>query len=401
MSLPVRSFQRAYNRANLLHQIRTKGLISRIDLARSTGLSQASVTTMIAELRDEGLIVEKKSGPYEGGRRPVLLGINADGIHVIGVNISIGQIRVVVINFLSEVVGTYTCLLDKAFYQPEDLAHKIVRAVQACMWESNFSKDQISGVGIGIPGLVDSASGVIKFLPNYGWEDVPFRDMLQKEMNHPVYIDNSSNNLAIAEYWWGSGKGVDNFLVVTLENGVGAGSVVNGQLMRGHQGIASEFGHLCIDPNGPLCRCGRRGCIETYSGNNGIIREAKKLIGQGKWNTQDVSAGKLVFKDVLEELQTGNEELIALYEKAGEVLGIGVSNLITLFNPELLIITGKGVMAGDALFDSMYRKIEELKSDKYGYFNAEIIVQTWTDGDWARESGTLVLREIYKSPVMK
>lgn len=399
MSTPLRSFQRAYNRANILNRIRTEDLVSRVDLAKATGLSQASVTGMTAELLKEGLIIEKKTGPSEGGRKPVLLSIKPDGVHVIGVNISIGQIRVVIINFLAEVKASYTYILSKPFYTPEQIVRRIAQSIQACMWESSFSKDQISGVGVGIPGLVDYESGTIRFLPNYDWKEVKFRDLLQEQINHPVFVDNSSNNLAIAEYWWGNGKGVDNFLVVTLENGVGAGSVVNGQLVRGHLGVASEFGHMCVDPKGPLCRCGRPGCVEAYAGNSAIIREAKELARQGKWSTKVTDVGGLDFRGVLKELATGNEDLLKIYELAGHVLGVGVSNLITLFNPQLVIITGKGVLAGDAIFDSMYKSIEELKSEKFGYDSTDIVLQTWTDGDWAKESGTLVLQEIYKSPV--
>lgn len=401
MATPSRSFQRAYNRANILNRIRTEERISRIDLARATGLSQASVTGMTAELLKEGLIIEKETAPSEGGRRPVLLAIKPDGVHVLGVNISFSQIRVVIINFQAEVKASYTCHLEKQHYEPEEIVKKIVHSIQACMWEANFSKDQISGVGVGIPGLVDYESGTIRFLPNYGWENIPFRNLLQEQINHPVFVDNSSNNLAIAEYWWGNGKGIDNFLVVTLENGVGAGSVINGQLARGHVGIASEFGHVCVDPKGPVCRCGRHGCIEAYAGNNGIIREAKQMVTRGQWNTPGIEADKLQFPDILDELKTGNSHLQAIYEKAGRVLGIGITNLITLYNPELVIITGKGVLAGDHLFHSMHQTMAELRSDKFGYNQTEIVLQTWTDGDWAKESGTLVLQEIYKSPVMK
>lgn len=397
----TRTVQRAMHRSNILNLIRTNGLLSRTDLSRETGLSQASVTGITADLIQEGLIEEKETGAYEGGRRPILLAIRADGVHVIGINMAIDQVRVVIVNFQAELKASHEVLLEKEVYSPGEIVEVMVQAIQACMWEANFSKDQISGVGVGIPGPVDSVEGIIRFLPNYGWEEVPFREMLAERINHPVFIDNSSNNLAIAEYWFGSGKGIDNFLVITLENGVGAGMVINGQLVRGALGIASEFGHICVSEDGPLCRCGRRGCIESWVGNNAIIRDARALAARGCWSDSSVRPESIGYEDVLAELKTGNRELEKVYEKAGEILGIGIYNMITMLNPELVILTGKGVQAGDSLFDSMHAAMDRLKRGKFGFAKTRLVIQTWTDGDWARESGTLVLREVYKSPLFK
>ncbi len=401
ISLTARSLQKAMHRSNILDLIRTTELISRTDLARATGLSQASITGITADLIREGLIEEKQPGAYEGGRRPTLLAIRPDGVHVIGINIAVHEIRVVIVNFQAEMQASHTAILENDCYSPEEIVSIIAQAIQACIWEANFSKDQISGVGVGIPGPVDSGTGVIRFLPNYGWEDVPFRDMLQAKINHPVFIDNSSNNLAIGEYWYGNGRGIDNFLVITLENGVGAGMMLNGQLVRGHLGIASEFGHICAVEDGPLCRCGRLGCIESFVGNNAIIRDARNLVRKKKWSSVDVHPDSIGFAEIIEELEKGNTELDKIYDTAGTILGTGISNMIIMLNPELVIITGKGVAAGAKLFDPMYRAMEDLKTGKFGFTQTEIIIPKWTEGDWARESGTLVLREIYKSPFFK
>jgi transcriptional regulator of PTS gene len=401
-TLTTRSFQKALHRSNILELIRTTELISRTDLARATGLSQASITGITADFIREGLIEEKQSGAYEGGRRPILLAVRPDGVHVIGINMAIHEIRVVIVNFQAEVKASHTAVLANDYYSPKEIVSITAQAIQACMWEANFSKDQISGAGVGIPGPVDSAAGVIRFLPNYGWKDVPFQKMLQEKINHPVFIDNSSNNLATGEYWYGNGRGVANFLVITLENGVGAGMMLNGQLIRGHLGIASEFGHICAELNGPPCRCGRNGCIEAFVGNNSILRDAKKLAGQGKWSRGKVKPDDIHFNEVIDELARGsNVELESIYRKAGEILGVGIYNMITMLDPERVIITGKGVAAGDKLFNPMFIQIERLKSDQFGFPDTEIVIQKWTDGDWARESGTLVLREIYKSPFFK
>lgn len=399
MKKPVHSFVRAYNRDAILRTIRVSELISRVDIARATGLSQASVTGITADLIKEGLIEEKKSGTHEGGRPPILLSISPDGAYAIGINLTIESIDVAIINFQAEIKAFYSMELDSLYYTVEDIVKRMVRCVQECMWEANFSKDMISGIGIGIPGLVDSESGKIRFLPNYGWEDVNLRNLFQAQINLPTHIENSSNNLAIAEHWFGIGKSMDNFIVVTLQNGIGAGCVVNGQLLRGFAGIAGEFGHLTMDPDGPSCRCGKKGCIEAYAGNNSIIRDAKKAAMKGLWNKNNPES--ITYTDVIKALHNKEPELVTLFKTAGEVLGIGIAHLITLLNPEKIIITGKGVQAGTAIFNSMFQSVNNYVSKKFINYGTKILIKEWSDKDWVKGAGTLVLKEIYKSPAIK
>jgi transcriptional regulator of PTS gene len=272
-----------------------------------------------------------------------------------------------------------------------------MRAVQACIWEANFAREQISGVGIGVPGLVDPETGYIRFLPNYGWKNVNLKELIQHKLNHLCFIDNSSNALALAEQWFGEGKGVDNFLVVTIENGVGLGAVINGRIYRGHEGIAGEFGHLTVNPDGPECRCGKKGCVEAYAGKIAIMRDARQAAMDGQWDCQDPDL--LSYDDVVGLAQNGSSVLRQLFNRAGRMLGVGISHLITLFNPAKIIITGQSVRAGDLIFDDMYSTLAAYLSANFGPRTTEIIVQQWTEQDWARGAGALVLQELYKSPV--
>ena len=393
------SFVRAYNRYNILTTIRVAELISRIDIAKSIGLSQASITGITADLISEGLIEETEPGAHEGGRPPILLAISPDGAYEIGINMAIEKIDVAITNFQAQIKAFHSIKLDSAYYSANDIVDIMVQAVQECMWEASFSKDQISGIGIGIPGLVDSESGIIRFLPNYGWENINFRDLFQKKINIPTYIENSSNNLAIAEQWFGFGKGIDNFVVVTLQNGVGAGCIINGQLSRGCTGIAGEFGHLTMDPDGPLCRCGKKGCIEAYAGNNSLMRDAKNAALKGVWDKKNPE--HLTFEDLIAAVHDKEPEILKFYNKAGKALGMGITHLITLLNPEKIFITGKGVQAERALFDPMFQAINKFVSPKFEGYGTEIIIKAWSETDWVRGAGTLVLNEIYKSPTIK
>jgi len=388
---------RAINRSKILEAIRTIGMISRIDIARTTGLSQALVTGLTADLIKEGLILEKQSGEYEGGRRPMLLALNPEGAFVVGVNLSITELSVVIVNFEGVVVASYTQSLEPIQHSVSEIAASVVGAVQACIWEANFAKEQVSGVGIGLPGLVDPDSGDIRFLPNYGWQNVNLKELVQSQLNHPCYIDNSSNTLALAEQWFGEGKGVDNFLVVTIENGVGLGAVINGRIYRGQEGIAGEFGHITINPDGPECRCGKKGCVEAYAGKIAIMRDARQAVLDEQWDCENPD--HFTYEDVVGAAQNGTAVLRQLFNRAGRMLGVGISHLVTLFNPTKIIITGQGVRAGDLIFDAMDSTLDTYLSDKFGRRTTQIIVQQWTEQDWARGAGALVLQELYKSPV--
>lgn len=397
MPMPVRDLMRAINRAKIIEIIRTHGLISRVDLAAESGLSKASVTGITAELTREGLISEKQSGEYEGGRRPRLLGLNPEGAYVVGVNLSIMEINVVIMNLAADILTTRCEPLEPKRYSVDEITDLMVTTVQSCMWDGNFARDRISGVGIGVPGPVYSGSGIIRFLPNYGWENVNLRDRIQQRLGLPCYIDNSSNTLAAAERWFGIGKGVDNFLVVTLLNGVGLGIVINGHIYRGAEGIAGEFGHTTAVPDGPPCRCGKNGCVESFAGMISLLREAGKAAEQGSW--QPDNPKHITFDTLIEELQRGNSVITEIFYKAGRILGQGVANLVALFNPSRIIVTGTVVRAGDHLIEPFKQSLTDHTAEMCGPVQDLVYVQQWTNVQWARGAGALVLQELYKSPV--
>lgn len=395
MAVANKNLMRAINRFKILHTIRAQKLISRVDITKATGLSQATVTGITASLINEGLLLEKKPGESEGGRPPILIALNPDGAYAVGVYLSISQINVVIIDLEATILASYEMPLRKQNYTPEAIADKIVHAVQECMWQANFSRTEISGIGIGLPGLVDSHTGLIRFLPHYQWEKVNLRDIVQKKMDHPTYIENSANSLTLAEQWFGEGRGIDNFIVVTLEYEVGMGIIINGQLYRGHKGTAGEFGHTTIDPDGPCCGCGKKGCIEAIVGNNAILREAEAAAQKDEWKPNNPA--EITIEEVIFAAKEGAPCLRNIFAQAGRVLAIGLSNLIRIFNPAKIIISGRGVKAGDLLFDSMYKTIPQYISSRTND-ETEIVIKSWNQNAYARGSGTVVLQEIFKSP---
>ena len=390
-----KSMMRAINRYRVLDTIRNQGLISRADISRHTGLSPASATNITAQLIEEGLLLEKQTGDSIGGRRPILLALNPEGAFTLGVSLTAQHITAVIINLQADILAKRSMPFNKMDATPENAADAMVKTIHQCMWSTGLSKNAISGVGVAVPGFVDSLSGLIRYLPNYQWKNVNFKEVLFQKLRIPTYIENSANSLTLTEQWFGNGQGVDNFVVINLAHGVGIGIVINGQLYMGHSGGAGEFGHTTIDPNGPVCRCGKRGCLEAFVGNYAILEKARKLAQEGAWETDNPDS--LTIEEVIKRAYSGEKVLTDLFSEAGHMLGIGIANLIEIFNPAKIIISGKGTNAGELIFEKMYKSIPEHVTGNFDE-KTEVIVQEWKNTDTARGAGVLVLSEIYKFP---
>ena len=400
MAISERSFIRTYNRYKILNSIRKAGMISRVELSKELGLSKASLTYISAELIKEGLILEKQpADTFQAGRRPILLALDPEGAYAVGVNIEMQRIQVGIINFLAEIKTSYTVSLKKKFYSPEELVEKIVESISSCIQKSGYPKEKISGVGIGVPGLTDSKTGIIKFMPNYGWIDVCLKDMIQKRININTYIDNDAKTVTMSEHWFGDGKSVDNFIVILIENGVVAGFVLHDQLIQGDLGLAGAFGHMSIDLQGPLCRCGKRGCIEAYVGINSIMRDTLNIAHCELWDK--FSKKGISIKNIVDEAKKGNLDLRKVFDRSGEVLGFGISQLIILMNPKKIIITVIDALNDNILFEPMFDSIKRNLADHLRGYRPEILIKKWDSEAFIKGAGTLVLQEIYKSQVIK
>ncbi len=395
MAVANRELMRAINRFTILHAIRDAGSISRVDLYHKTGLSQSTVTSITAELIGEGLLLEQQSGKSEGGRRPVPLTLNPKGAYTVGVHLSINRINVVLMDFQANIISMRTQPLDTGDLGPEQVMSTLIETVQACLWEADFSKSQVSGIGLAIPGLVDSRTGFVHYVPNYQWKEINFAEMLKQRIGITSYAENSANTLLIFEQWFGVGRGTDNFILITAEHGIGMGMVLNGKIYRGLRGISGEIGHTIVSENGELCRCGESGCLETICGNNAIIRDAKRALEQGEWHVKDI--GSVTIEDIIAAARAGNSALRKIYHRAGRILGTGISNMHKIFDVEKIIIAGKGVLAGDLLFGPMQ---ETLHKDISFAENAvtRLFIQQWQPTNYALAAGALVLQEIYQSP---
>lgn len=242
------------------------------------------------------------------------------------------------------------CLLRTArFLQKDDLISGIVESVHRIIETNGLMKNQIMGIGIGLPGPVDAAHGLVHFFPNIpGWKDVRLKTILQKEINLPVCVDNDANLMALAEHSIGAARGARNALCITLGTGVGGGLICEGKLYRGSAYAAGEIGHVPLNEKGPRCNCGGTACLEAYIGNRRILTAARASFGKG------VTLEKL---SVL--AQQGNKKAIKLWKAVGRHLGIALTGAVNLLNLDVIVIGGGVANAGSILFNEVRAAIKE------------------------------------------
>lgn len=379
------------NRNLVLNLIKNQGPISRADLARLSGLSAASISGITADLIANNMVQETGEGESSGGRRPIMLAIDPHGGFVVGLKLSERQIAGVLTDLEATIITKHhepvrDHSLDKTIAA-------LAKTVSVLLQMAKIEHEQLLGVGLGLAGILDAQQGVLRYSPIFGWRDVPISDLLREQTQVPVYVDNDVNTFTLTEKWFGKGQGFDDMLTITIGRGVGLGIIMNGQLYRGFQGGAGEFGHTVIDPEGTLCACGKYGCLETFVSDLSLMRLAGEAIAAGA-----LPNSVQTLDDLQEAATAGNSAARAIYTQAGEVLGRGIANLINIFSPQLVIISGEGVQAGELIFSPMHESIDRhvmpgLRED------TEIEVDIWNDDAWARGAAGLVLQALFESPV--
>jgi len=383
-----RDLIRSINRSILLNVIKTEGEVSRVALAHMTGLSPATVTTITGQLILEGLVFEKATGDSTGGRPPIMLALNPRGGFVIGIKLMEGKAVGAITDLNASILAKDA--IDLPDTQVNTSVETLVTLVNRLVQQGGIKKKQLMGVGIGLAGVVDFAQGIVKQNPIFGWKNVNLRELLETRMRVPVYIDNDVNTLTLGEKWLEPGKPEDDFIVITLGRGIGMGIVINGQIYRGKGGGAGELGHIMVDPNGPRCDCGRQGCLETLLSDRALVAEAQ----------QKVSADVRDLDDLIARMKAGDQNAALIFTRAGKLLGHQIANLVNLFDPKLIIISGEGIRMGDVFFSAVRSTFNEgvmpgLAED------TEIRVNSWGDDIWALGAASLVIAEIFISPIQK
>lgn len=393
-----RDLVREINRNIVVNLIKNRGPISRTDIARLSGLSPATVSGITAGFIEAGLVREMGEGESTGGRKPVLLRLNYRAGFVVGVKLMEQMITSALADLDAKVLHHRVTYLG-AQRDVRAVLEVIIAAVEATVAESMVDRARVLGIGIGMAGVVDGQTGLCHYSPFFGWRDVEVARPIADHFGLPVYLENDVNTLTIAEQWFGYGHGVDHFVVVTVGRGIGAGIVVNRQFYRGAIGAAGEFGHITLVEDGPPCGCGKRGCLEALASDPAVVSQAKEALGRGEKTVLSPADG-LTLDDIIEAADAGDGLARRLLADSGRWLGIAIAALVNILNPQLVIVGGEGVRAGEWRFRSMQEAIREHVFN--GLADAlDIVIEPAGDESWARGAACVMLGELFKSPTDK
>lgn len=268
---------RTANRYEVLRQIIAESPTSRQELAAATGLSLATVATLVGELLDLRMITEVGFEDSAGGRPRGLVAVNASGGALIGVDIAETYVHVELFDLGLNVLARAEEDVRPSESLPEQVVGHVATAVGSVVTQAGIEGARVLGVGVSVPGQVDRATGTSEYAPNWDWHDVPLLELLTEHIAYPLYLDNPLRASAVAELWFGAARGHGNAVVVNLGTGVGAGLVLGGGLHRGVSNSAGEWGHTTMVLDGRLCRCGNHGCVEAYVGARGIMLNLREL----------------------------------------------------------------------------------------------------------------------------
>ncbi|MFL6139978.1 MAG: ROK family protein [Frankiaceae bacterium] len=330
---------REANEQRVLRSLLAHGAQTQADIARRTGLSPATVSNIVRDLRTAGAV---EVTPVAGRRRAVRVSLARSTGVVVGIDFGHRHLRVAVADLSHTVLAETSEQLDVDHSATEGL-RIAVALIDRLLAEAGADRDEVVGVGMGVPGPIDTTTGAVgssSILP--GWVGLDPAATLREALDRPVHVDNDANLGALGEAAWGAGRGHGDVAYIKAATGVGAGLLLGGRLYRGRAGTAGEIGHTTIDENGDVCRCGNRGCLETYVGTPMLLSLLRRSHGQ-----------ELTLRDVLRLATDGDVGCRRVIADAGRYIGVAVANLCNLLSPELVIVGGDLAAAGDLLLQPL------------------------------------------------
>jgi predicted NBD/HSP70 family sugar kinase len=337
---------RKINTAIVLEAILRGEPLSRAAISELTGLNKATVSSLVQTLIDGRLVREIGTGVSSGGRKPVLLEFVATAGYAVGIDLGVNYIRGVLTDLRGRIAAERAIPLDT--HVPDDVFAVLRPFVRELIDAAPASPFGVVGIGAGVPGLVDQ-SGSVLFAPNLNWRDVPLRDALARAFGLPVAIDNEANVGALGEQKYGAGRGLSNLVYVSVGIGIGTGLILERSLYKGAAGFSGELGHLSVEARGKRCRCGNLGCWELYASEQALLEKAAP---RGYRSLEELIAAA-----------AEDAEARGMFAEIGEYLGIGIANILNVFNPEAVIIGNRMSRAKAWLEEPVRRTVERRALD--------------------------------------
>ncbi|PCE14864.1 ROK family transcriptional regulator [Microbacterium sp. SZ1] len=369
--------------SRVFETILTRSPISRIDIARQTGLSQAAVTKAVAPLVAAGLVDSPPASHRDGtpGRPVSPVSIVVESMVMIGVKVNVDEVIAVATDLATTILASERRALPDD--DPHTVLDAIVGVVAALESRLGDSVAAVAGIGVSVSGDVDTAAGVVRESNIMGWADVPFADLLAQRLPWPVTLENDVHALTIGEHWFGVGLGTASFAIVTIGRGIGSGLHLNGEVVSGAFGVAGEIGHLPLADPALVCPCGRRGCVEAAASTPAIESAVSAALGR-----------PVSIAEAVELAHAGEPEADAAFREAARLIGTAIATLVNLTGPEVVIIGGEGVSNFD-LFEKTLR--DAFETHAFGAaVHCRIVTRPHTFEDWARGAAAAAIQSLVR-----
>ena len=350
---------KTYNRILIRNIIRKLGPIARYELAKETGLTPPTVTVIVNEFIEDGIVHEVGFGESSGGRRPVMLELNSKAAFIFAVRLQRDEVVTALFDIGGNILNQNKRTLDTSV--AEDVVEAVGNSYDWLIENTGIDKEKVLCCGLASPGLINTHRGLIQHSSNLKWDKVPLGAMLSKRLyGIPVHVENISNAAALAEKEYGSGRGYHDLIYLNLSVGIGAGFIIGGEIYGGTRGYAGEIGHMTLMPDGgPECACGRLGCLEAICGVRAITERMKRELPDCIFEEYGVNKIKLNMSDLFLPSIVETKEVRMILTEVGRWVGITVANLVSIFNPELIILGGELPKAGGNFIEAVVEEMNK------------------------------------------
>ena len=355
MKKATRTHTKEHNRILVLKTIFDNPKISRADIARVTSLTRTTVTDIVANLMEEGLVEEIGMGDSQGGKSPILLSLAENSRYLLSLDLSHAEFRGAVINLRGNILATASLPVSGRGGKE---ALKLVYQILDQLIQAGFQP--LVGIGVGTPGLVNSSEGVVIKAVNLDWENLPLAKLLQDRYRLQVFVLNDSQAAAMGEYLCGERHTVEsNLVVINARHGLGAGIIIQGQLFQGDGGGAGEIGHIVVQEGGLPCRCGNFGCLETIASVQAIIRQASLLKHNRDITQPSPTQAKMDLATIQQAFAEGDPEVQQIVLNAGRYLGIAISSLVAMLNIQKILLSGDMTCFGETWLKAVNETVSQ------------------------------------------
>jgi len=351
------------NKVKITNLVRDNDGISRADLAKRSGLSAPTISRIIDGLIGEGLVTEIGAGVSHGGRKPTLLKFSGVDSYIVGIDLGTTNIYGVLTDLDANVIAEIRTPtnVEGGFDRVMERTSDVISELRGHL---RNRKGRICGIGLAIAGLINRHREIVEFSPDFHWHDVDVRAALSRShADIPIIFDNVTRVMALGEIWYGAGRNYQDFVMVNIGYGIGAGVIIRGTPLYGSQGLAGEFGHITFDKDSDAqCECGNFGCLEALASGNAIAKAARKELERGAESDLvkacDGDPARLTAEMVAQSAKRGDPVAWKVFDLAAEYVGVGIAGLINLYNPEAVFIGGGVAQAGDILFDRVRKTVQ-------------------------------------------